>query len=123
MCVKPRRLGHRADLPWAVRADLDRRHRESLCCVCEAVRVQNNRETPFAMSLVEKRLGKPQKPGRQHLQYKNDTEGELTDWFLTPSSGIRGTCQRIMKTWKRVWLSRGRWEVEPRGQMSGQIYL
>lgn len=27
MCVKPRRLGHRADLSQAVRADLDRRHR------------------------------------------------------------------------------------------------
>lgn len=76
------------------------------------------------MSMVEKRLGKPQKPGRQHLQYKDDIEGELTGWFLTVSTGmIRGTSQRIMKTWKRVWLSRGRWEEEPRGQMSGQIYL
>lgn len=69
-------------------------------------------------------LGKSQKSGRQHLQNTNGTEGELTepDFSLLSVGTKRKTSQRL-RARRRVWQSRGRWEVKLRGQMSGQVYL
>ena len=68
---------------------------------------------------------KPQKPGRWHLQYKNDTEGKLTESGFSLQGW--GWKERLVKEdWEGGEGSgreKGRWEVELRDQMLGQVYL
>lgn len=69
--------------------------------------------------------GKPRKPGRQHLQPDNDREGELTGFGV--SLQVRGWKKQAshepLQAGGRFWWSKGRWEAEPKGQMSGQVHL
>ena len=96
---------------------------KSFCWLHGTIRIPNNRQTPFTTSTVEKR--DPESlPNQVGIICDTKTTLENEQNLLSHCThGDEKRDQKRMKAWRRVWQRRGRWEVELRAQMLGQVYL